>query len=235
MNKGREANALLAWEQRLAERRVLSTDPRGLISIKRDVHTVEVDADPAAFADAFHITMRSPGSRFGLLEVRRPQKRVGKPFVLGDRFQGRFNLAGLIELSDWGPDSLLGRSLRSAGVSWALNEVADVAASDYGVIDLFQLDGELVDGVPTYMFRYRYLEGSPIAGSSTFAIQGCARGCRLVQTFEYQELRVPSAALFGVIGVNVHNRVIYEQVLQSAQRIGASILDTDIPDSGFME
>lgn len=61
-----------------------------------------------------------------------------------------------------------------------------------------------------------------------------AGGCRLTQTFEYQELTVPSAALFAVIGVNIHNHVVYEQVSQSAATIGARIVDTNIPDAGFM-
>lgn len=218
-----------AWERALANRRVLHLDPSATITVKRDVHTLDLDAAPEAFAEAFHRTMRDPGSRFGLLQVRRPRDRHGKPYQLGDRFQGRFNLARLLRGRPGLTGRLLGRATQANAVLRLLDRTADLTASDYGLLDLLELDGAEVEGVPTWRFRYRYLEGSPIAGSSTFAVQPCPTGCRLTQIFEYQELRPETAAFFAIAGLKIHNQVVYAQTRQSADALGANIVRTDIP------
>lgn len=213
-----------AWEKALANRRVLDVRPERVISVKRDVHELHIDTDPAAFADAFHTTMRTPGVRFGTLQVLRPRHRAGAPFELGDRFQGRFNLVRLLQgHAPW----LAGRP----GAQRLLDRIADHTASDYGMLDLLELDGRELDGTPTWRFRYRYLEGSPIAGSSTFIVQPGPAGTRLTQVFVYQELRPEAAAFFSIFGLKIHNQVVYDQTWQSASRLGASIVRSDIPDA----
>lgn len=220
-----------AWATELAARRVLKLDDRALISIKRDVHTLDIDAPARQFAHAFHDTMVSVDTRFGQLEVRRPSERRGQPFVVGDRFQGRFDTHGLLRARV----PMLGRALDGPLASrrtdrW-LDLISDTQLSDYGLIDQLDLEPSEVDGISTFRLRYRYLDGSPIAGSSSFSVKARGSGCRLTQVFLYQELRLASAALFSVVGVRVHNQVVFEQARQSAERIGARIIASDIPDA----
>jgi hypothetical protein len=222
MNRGPTVQVTETWERAMASRRVLDVRPDSAISIKRDVHVLDIDAEPAAFADAFHRTMRAPGVRFGTLQVLRPRARTGQPFELGDRFQGRFNLVRLLEARGW--------TVRP----WShrlLDRIADATASDYGLLDLLELDGAPVEGVPTWRFRYRYLEGSPIAGSSTFTVQPGPHGCRLTQVFVYQELRPDIATFFSIYGLKIHNQVVYDQTRLSADALGATIVRSDIPDA----
>ncbi|MFT5683351.1 MAG: hypothetical protein ACI8RZ_004282 [Myxococcota bacterium] len=220
------------WEADLANRRVLSMDPHARVAIKRDVHELVISADARHFADAFHQTMRVPGSQFGLLQVRRPSDRAGQPYQLGDRFQGRFNLPAAVRRLSKG--RLLGGPLDRVASSRLgqrqLHRIGDSNASDYGMIDLLELDGQAGDPQARFRFRYRYLEGSPIAGSSTFTIQALPDGnCRLTQVFEYQELDVMTATFFAVFGLKLHNQVVYSQADTSAQQLGARVIETDIP------
>lgn len=221
-----------AWSRKLRQRAVLQLNPHAAIGIKRDVHNFTVDASAAAFADAFHSAMRTPGKSFGLIEVRRLPENVGRPFQLGERFQGRYgieaalrrstgsNLAGLVPGGAW-LDGPLQKLLR---------QVEDGFLSDYGIITELELEPERPEDARR--LRYAYLEGSPIAGSSTFEVAPCgAERCRVSQVFEYQELRWDSVPLLSSVGLRLHNQVVASQIAQSAALIGARVLDSDIPSA----
>ncbi len=224
------------WEQQLADKRVLPLDPAAFIAIKRDVHVCDIGAPAAAYAEAFHSTMREPGRQFGLIQVLRPTARVGQPYLLGERFQGRYNLPSALHRrveKGLGRHTAqpLGHLLHASPIERVLHGVGDAAASDFGIIDRLELTPE-PDGPERYAFRYRYLEGSPIAGSSTFIVEPLsAKTCRLTQVFEYQEISLGVAAFFSIYGLKLHNQVVYSQALESAKRIDARILSTDIPDT----
>lgn len=210
------AEKLRKWEERLQERRILQLDSESEISIKRDVHSVDVDADANVLATGFHRTMTDPAKHFGLIHVMRPEAEVGRPFALGQRFQGRYALEDLFHLRGPFWDSLL-------------RVFENLSTSDYG--EIAELELEPGPGEDCRM-TYRYLEGSPIAGSSAFVVHALAPGrSRLTQIFVYQEQSADFVSFFSTQGLKLHNQVVYSQALQSAEAVGAHILSTDIPDS----
>lgn len=206
---------------------VLALDPESAVAIKRDVHNIDVDASAADMMQAFASTMAAPGKMFGLIEVLRTRDKVGHPFAVGERFQGRYSIdaAAMESLKSLSSSALL-RGV--AGILKALDPVFDAAEnlmlSDYGVITD-------IDLTPPYRLRYEYLEGTPIAGSLTIECHDTGPGrCRFTQTSEYQEAGIEVVVLFGTEVLKMHNRVFYEEVRQSADRIGAHILGSDIPE-----
>jgi hypothetical protein len=205
-----------AWETKLDHRCVLEPKADRRISVKRDVHSIEIDADAGKLADAFHRTMTDPDKHFGLIHVMRKAQNRGKPFSLNERFQGRYALEDALNLK---------------GEFWAqvLRGIEDKFTSDYGIISLLVLNPPRGED---YRMQYVYLEGSPIAGSSTFIIHplGPARS-RLTQVFEYQELDPSFVEFFATDGLKLHNQVVYSQGKQAADLIGAHIVDTDIPEA----
>jgi hypothetical protein len=122
---------------------------------------------------------------------------------------------------------LFGALVEHKAVRQWLCEIENAHTSDYGVIDTFAFQPP--PGQP-YTLQYSYLEGSPIAGSSTFIVTPIdAQTCQLTQIFEYQEQSISFATFFTAGGLKLHNQVVYSQALQAAQHIGARILETDIP------
>ncbi len=229
------------WAQRLARRPNLWLKPWGSNAIKRDVHCVEVDCEAEKLVQAFHDKMIDPCAHFGLISVRRPCLRTGKPFRLNDRFQGRYSLKDsiirAIRKSMFGGLEPLANAVCSAfGVRQVLGLLEDNVMSDYGEIVELNLTQS------PYRLKYVYLVGSPIAGSSTFVIKDMEPDpnappeetwtgprCRVTQTFEYQELNFAAMSSMATWALKIHDEVVYQQVSQSADSMGHKVVATDIP------
>ncbi len=230
--------SLSAWAAELSTRGALPLAPKGKIAIKRDVRNVWVDVDARSFAHAFHDVMRDPASQFGLIRVDRLPQNVGKSFTLGEKFQGRYSLEGAVA-KDLPPRlrQAFGELADHEGVNELLCRIENGHTSDYG--EIVRLELEPPAGRP-HVLQYRYLKGSPIAGSSTFVVTdvddpaelsrlGVTKASRLEQIFEYQEQTADFALFFSQAGLKLHNQVVFSQAEQSAKRAGGKILDTDIP------
>ncbi len=206
---------------RLERLRPLSLDPHAAIAIKRDVHEFVVATDARSLADAFAAVVTAPTSRFGLIRVKRPAARLGQPFRVGERFQGCFSLEAA------------GRALGARQELFGLGFVASLVSlledqmlSNYAVVE--SIESPAGDGV--HRLRYRYLEGTPIAGSSSFEIEDLPDGrCLFRQIFEYQEVGGLALHTFQSFGLKMHDQVVCEQVRQAAARIGAEVLSGTIP------
>jgi hypothetical protein len=222
---------------RLRRRAPLPVDPRRAIAIKRDVHRFEVGAPPERLAEAFREVMEDPAGRFGLIRVKRPEGRVGQRFALGERFQGCFSLAGAL-------DGLCGRSawlrplaralgwcLRTRAGRWLAGVVEDQLLSDYGEIEELCLDPDPAKG-EVHRLRYRYLDGTPIRGSSTFIIEPAGGGrSTLTQVFEYQEVNAIALWTFQRLGLKLHDQVVAMQAARAATRAGAEVLSGTVPEA----
>lgn len=220
------------------DKRVLALDPAGAIAIKRGQHTIDVGASAAALMPSFAATLQDPGRRFGLIELLRTADKIGKPYAVGERFQGRYLIEDAIA------ESL--RHLRAGALSSELTHLFHVfdfdrlfdaienkMLSDYGMITDLVLTPSA--GEP-HRLRYVYLEGTPIAGSLSIECQDIAPGiCRLTQTTEYQEAGLEVMVVYGTSVLKMHNRVFYEMARQSADAIGASIVRTDIPEAYYRD
>ena len=217
------------WETALDAKKELSLDAHREITIKRDVHSVVVAADADKLAQAFHEVMRDPKRRFGLIKVDRKQGNIGKPFTIGERFQGRYELDEAIarNLEPW-EKKMFGDFAKDPGVRAFLCDIENQNTSDYGVIAELNLTPK--EG-GDYVLAYHYLEGSPIAGSSTFIVSQVSPGMsKLTQIFEYQELTSAFALFFSSGGLKLHNQVVYSQASQAAEILGVKVVSTDIPE-----
>ncbi|HTJ47617.1 MAG TPA: hypothetical protein VL463_36220 [Kofleriaceae bacterium] len=210
----------------------LPLDAASPIAIKRDVHDFEIAADAAGFARAFKDVVIDPEIMFGLIRVRRPEARAGRDFAIGERFQGCFSLErallGALERGGFG------RAKRAAAVlcarpaiARAITWIEDAMLSDYAEIE--ELDLEPAPGSP-YRLRYRYLDGTPIAGSSVFSVEPAgAKRCRVRQIFEYQEVNAIALGTFQRFGLKFHDQVVHMQIHEAAARLGAEVLRSTIP------
>jgi len=200
------------------------------ITVKRDVHSFELAADADEVARKFHEVMRTPGLKFGMIEVDRPEAEQGQPFHLGSRFQGRYVIEDtnpvLQHLSEWQP------------ARQAFCAVSNKTTSDYGVIVELELPPEVraADAPPhpavgtTFVLEYSYLVGSPIGGSSRFEVmQLSEKRSRLTQIFTYQETNASFAAFFANGGLTLHKQVVSSQVAKTAKALGVAVLSTDMP------
>lgn len=226
------------WEDGLRRAKFVELVPLSPISIKSDVHELYVGVDAKAFAKAFHDVMRSPDRRFGLIRVDRMQDNIGKPFHVGERFQGRYELASAGRQAlpaIW--QQLFEPVLADQAVKESLCRIENGHTSDYGEIVELNLE-EPKSG--KYTMRYRYLTPSPIAGSSTFEVGdvtdpeelrsiGASKATRVRQIFVYQEQNEGFARFFATGGLKLHNQVVYSQVMQAAEAAGACVLRSDIP------
>jgi hypothetical protein len=207
---------------KLYERPPLPVDPRKSIAVKRDVHEYIVETDADAFADAFRQVMIDPAGTFGLIRVKRPADRVGADFVEGERFQGCYSIEAAVmrampvELRDLGAWLLSMRPIAAL-----ISHVEDQLLSDYAEIERLVLDPDRSRG-QIHQLEYRYLEGTPIAGSSTFYIEDIAPGrCRVTQVFEYQEVNGIALATFQRFGLKMHDQVVAMQITRAAEQAGA--------------
>ncbi len=175
----------------LDNRRPLQLDPAAPFAIKRNVHEFEIDADAETFANAFAATMQHE-NRFARICIKRSPERAGKPFELGERFMGVFELVGWPWLED----------------------------------RLFSDAAEITELEPRRV-TYQYLEGSPIAGSSSYAIESAGPGrTRLVNTFVFQEQGGFAITALHRFGVRAHDEVVRAQVEAAAKRVNARVLDS---------
>ncbi len=192
------------WVRRLASRTPLALDPARPFAIKRNVHEVEVDADPDALGRALGDVVADPVEALGRIRVRRRPDRVGRPFEAGERFHGALTLGGA---AAGGPLARL--------VRW----LEDAFFSDYAEVERVS-DREV---------RYRYLSGTPIAGSSTLRIEpaGPARS-RLVVVFEFQEVAALALGALHRFALKRHDEAIQDHVRKAAARLGARVLRSTI-------
>jgi hypothetical protein len=199
---------------KLLGRAPLPVNPARPIAIKRDVHEFEIAAPAERFARAFEEVVTDPASTFGLIRVKRPADRLGQRFTRGERFQGSFSF----ELAA-GPR-----------LAWlfALRPVARVAT---WLEDQFMSDyAEIVEFEPLRL-RYRYLDGTPIAGSSTFTIEPLGPDrCRFTQIFEFQEINGIALRTFQSFGLKYHDQVVWQQVRRAAAKANAAVLSRTIPE-----
>jgi hypothetical protein len=215
----------------VSKRAVLKLDPRSAIAIKRDVRVIDVGAPAADFASAFAGALEAPNARFGLIEIIRLADRTGKPFEVGERFQGRFDIEdALLDELKRGFLKTIGAILPKIFHALDLDRVFDIAAdaltSDYGEITMIDL--KRPGGGARLV--YDYLEGTPIAGSSTFVVEPLTEGrSRCTQIVEYQEQSLETVLMFGSFGLKLHNQVVYQEVKTAADALGAPILSSDIP------
>ena len=199
-------------------RRRLALDPDGAIAIKRDVRSIVVGATTADLIGALHAALRAPGAMFGHIRIVRARDRLGLPFTVGERFQGRYSLA----------HALAPGAARAPAIRRALSFVEDRLLSDYAVITRLDLDPR--SGAEVSGFSYDYLEGTPIAGRLTMECRAEGpRVCRVTQTTEYQERDLGALLAFGTRVLRMHNQVFHDEIAAAAARLGAAILYTDIP------
>lgn len=197
----------------LALRPVLPLDPRRAIAIKRDVQHVDVDAPAIDLARALAAALAEPGARFGHIRVLRSFDAIGRPFALGERFQGAFDLAHAVARHEHVAPSL----------SRALRLVEDLAFSDYAVVTELDVEGAARPGGASRL-TYQYLEGTPIAGSFSMECHATgASGCRVTATTVYQEVNLASLVAFGTVVLPMHNEVFFEAVQKAAARLRAPV------------
>jgi hypothetical protein len=218
--------------RRLAARTPLPLDPDAAIAIKRDVHELEVAIDAARFAAAFRDVVTDPTSMFGLIRIRRHPRRLGRAFEPGERFQGCFSLEramlGALERRGMArvataAAAVLARPAVARAVTW----VEDQMLSNYAEIEEMVL--EPAPGQP-HSLRYRYLDGTPIAGSSIFVIDALGPDrCRVRQIFEYQEVNAMALSTFQRFGLKYHDQVVHMQIHKAAVRLGVAVLRSTIP------
>jgi hypothetical protein len=224
------ADAKKQWEAELDRKQELKLKPESQITIKRDVHNIVVAADADKLAKAFHDVMRDSKRRFGLIKVDRRGTESDQPFKENDRFQGRYEVDEAILKSlrgDWSK-KIFGDFAKEPAVEEFFCRVENHATSDYGIIKKLNLNPKPGE---EYVLSYHYLEGSPIAGSSTFVVSQVSPGVsRLTQIFEYQEQSATFALFFSSGGLKLHDQVVYSQATQAADLIGAKIVSSDIPE-----
>lgn len=219
------------WEQSLQKRRVLTLSPSSSIAIKRDVRDFTVSAAAQACVDGFARAMADPERRFGGIQLMRPRHRVGHRFELGERFQGRYPLRAFLRevlpiIGTGATPSRAGERERSrTGWDAVLRKLEDLFVSDYG--EIVELSADVLPA----RIRYIYLQGSAMAGSSTFAISELApEVCRITQIWEYQELRRHHLGAFATYVLRLHLGVVDSQIQQAAELAGGRILTSDVPD-----
>jgi hypothetical protein len=226
------------WSAELRRREPLALSYGSDISVKRDVRDVLVDVEASRFAAAFAQVMTDPERRFGLIRIDRLPEHVGNPFVVGEKFQGRYGVEGAITEQLRGKArAWFGELADSDHVQDWLCAVENQHTSNFGEIRRIELSS--VPGTDSVL-EYVYLDGSPIAGSSTFTVSevtdpallgryGVAQAARMQQVFEYQERGASFAGFFTRGGLRLHNQVVYSQAEQSAAAAGGRVLDSNIP------
>jgi hypothetical protein len=217
----------------LAGRRRLVLDPNRNMGIKRDVREFEVSASATDFTRSFAECMADPQRSFGASRVVREKTRVGRPFELAERFQGRFDLNVLRE----------GKQKRSRRLAKLLTNAAAVGqlgASSGKISRLIEdqvssIYAEITELQLAHMparVTYTYLEGSPMAGASSFEIEEVApERCRVKHVFEFQEINILAAVSLATTVFQLHLNVVWHQVEAAAAAIGAQVLRCDIPEA----
>lgn len=216
----------------LVHRRRLDLDPGRNMAIKRDTREFEVSVPAELFARSFAECMADPGRRFGPSRVVREADRFGHPFRVGERFQGRFDLAVLRE----------GRQERSRRLAKLLGNIAKVcqmgapsgAVSRFFEDQLSSIYAEITElqlsQLPARV-TYSYLEGTPMAGASSFEIDALLPElCRVKHVFEFQEVNTFAAVCLTTTILQLHLNVVWHQIDAVASANGGQVLRCDIPE-----
>lgn len=220
--------------RKLTRKRALPLDPENPIAIKRDVHEFVISADAEQVAHAFRDVVTDPKSQFGLIRVKRPESRMGAGFEVGERFQGCFSVETVMKqaaarLQPLNASSVVEWLLRRPTTGQVISWIEDSFLSNYAEICEINISPDLAAG-ECYLLKYRYLDGTPIAGSSTFRIEPLDdHRCRVLQIFEFQEVNAMALATFQRFGLKMHDQVVFAQIHQAAARIGARVLSATIP------
>ena len=223
------ANPSAHWEADLLSRPLLVTHPERAITVKRDVHEFYIPADADDVARAFHAVMRDPNRHYGLIQVKRPAQDINQPFHQGSRFQGDYEIENTSSFWSGLGKTDLGRQ--------AFCAIEAKNTSDYGEISGLDLppdpapsDRKAPAAGTSYFMEYRYLQGSPIGGSSRFEVKQIAdKQTVLTQIFTYQETTASFAAIFANGVLTLHDKVVRSQVAQTAALLHVAITQSDVP------
>jgi len=219
------------WEDLLDRRAVLPLNAAAPVAIKRDLHTFDVDVAAPQMAWAFHAAMIDASRRFGLVQVIRKRQNQGRPFTIGERFQGCFRIRHAVK-DGIDANPLVARALKRIEGSISrlyrrmeepIHYLEDGVTSDFGEIVELELGA-------TCRLKYVYLEGSFVAGSSTFIVEPIGgTTSRVTQIFEYQEIRQPYVLWVGTSVLKMHLGVVFSQIEQAAELAGGRIIATTVP------
>jgi len=195
--------------QKLRGREALQLDPSRQVAIKRAVHELVISAAADDFAAALRVVLRDPHVELGAIDLKRAASRLGDDFVVGERFHGCVRLARL------------GRPLLAALGRTRLGAwLEDELLSDYA---------EVVAAEPRRVV-YRYLSGTPMAGTSTLLITPLSSTTsRFRVVFEYQEQSGVAILALHHFGLRMHDRATAIQAERAAELIGARVLHSTVP------
>ena len=202
-----------AIARRLRGRAPQVIDARRSAAIKRTLPELELDVGAPAFARALREVMTDRTARFDLVRVRRPASDAWRDFAVGDRFQGCFSLRAAA--AAWGaPRWLLGVAAtleRLGALAWVEARVAS--------------DHSEITALDPYRVAYRYLDGTPLAGETTYTIAPRGdRACALEVAFTYQETTAAALALVHAFGLRAHDRAVLAQAEAAAARAGGRVV-----------
>jgi hypothetical protein len=216
--------------RRLLTKQHKHTAPKNGIAIKREAHVFDVDADASAFAHAFQDVLRDPGATFGVVRIKRIAECVGRDFVEGERFQGGFSIRAAVESSAM-PARLkaaMTRLLDHPLAASAIERLEEAFLSDYGELEQVLLEPDASRG-EVHTVSYRYLEGTPLAGSTTYTVEPLpSGGCRVTQIFRYQEVNSIALNTFQRFGIKYHDAAVYWQIRCAADRIDARVTKSSV-------
>lgn len=125
------------------------------------------------------------------------------------------------------PDAVFAglRIRRAPGRAGAPFVVGEQFLSEFKRIPLDRAEiAELHLEAPPYRARYRYLDGAPFRGASTFTVEPEAAGCRFTALFELEEKNLLGLAALHLFGIRFHDRVVAEQVRRAAARAGGAVI-----------
>ncbi len=213
-------------------REVLPVDEEGRQPVHVDRRRFVVEAPAAKFVEAFQEVMLQPGLLLaGRFEVIRREDLVGQPFSLGEHFQGRFAIDEQLLQDTLPHPAWWTRVLEKIGVNKLLQALEDTNLSNFG--EVTELDLSPAAGEP-YSIRYAYLTGTPFAGKSHFTVEALdARRCEYTEEITFQPLDEMKALAMKVLGLRLHNEVVFGQVEAAADRLGVhyEALDPDHRDA----
>ncbi|HTJ47419.1 MAG TPA: hypothetical protein VL463_35210 [Kofleriaceae bacterium] len=199
--------------RRLHARAPQVIDARRPAAIKRNLHELEIDRDAASFARALRDVLNDRTARFDLIRVRRPAADAWRDFAVGDRFQGCFSLRAAA--ARWGAPPWL------SSTAAALERIGVLAWLEARVAS----DHSEITAADTYRVAYRYLDGTPLAGETTYTIAPRGdRACALEVAFTYQETTALALALVHAFGMRAHDRAVLAQAEAAASRAGGRVV-----------
>jgi hypothetical protein len=220
---------------RLARRASSEIDPRRACAVKRLVHEIDADVEAGALARAIVEATADPAATFGALRLRRAPGRVGLPFEEGERFHGAFDLAALLDAAlARGPLAFArgaaARLLASRPLAALARALEDALLSDYAEVVEVALSPDPSTGAPRRV-RYRYLEGTPIAGASTLAVRPRPEGgARVEVLFEFQETAAFALGALHRFALARHDQAVHAIVVDAARRAGGRVVASTIPE-----